>query len=61
MNVFKDRDGLTYAHPERSCSTCLNYPCLDNMETLLSDFAKYGCINYSDVNIFNLKELMHKK
>ena len=54
MSIFKDRDGLTYSHPERSCKRCLNYPCLDNMDTLFSDFAKYGCRYWSDANMFTL-------
>lgn len=52
VNIFKDADGLTYAHPERSCSRCLKYPCIPDMKSLRSDFAKYGCINYDDVDIF---------
>lgn len=52
VNIFKDKDGFTYSHPERSCERCLKYPCIDRMETLLSDFAKYGCVNYDDVNTF---------
>ena len=52
VNIFKDSDGFTYAHPERSCKRCLNYPCLENMDTLRSDFAKYGCVNFNDINIF---------
>lgn len=52
INIFKDKDGFTYQHPERSCNRCLNYPCIDNMDKLLSDFAKYGCIHFDDVNTF---------
>lgn len=52
VNIFKDRDGFTYAHPERSCTRCLNYPCIEKMDTLFSDFAKYGCINFDDINTF---------
>lgn len=51
--MFKDRDGFHYKHPERSCTRCTNYPCLLNMDKLQGDFAKYGCKNYSDFNIFN--------
>jgi hypothetical protein len=56
MNFFKDDNGLVYAHPERSCKTCLNYPCLENMDTLRSDFGRYGCKNYSDANVFTIKK-----
>lgn len=50
---FKDKDGLTYRHPERSCKKCLNYPCIEHMDKLYSDFAKYGCRNWSDSDIFD--------
>lgn len=53
VNIFKDRDGFTYSHPERSCKRCLNYPCVEQMDSLLSDFAKYGCVNYDDINAFH--------
>lgn len=49
---LKDRDGFSYKHPERSCKRCLKYPCLENMDVLKSDFAKYGCKNFDDSNVF---------
>ena len=49
INIFKDADGFTYAHPERSCERCTNYPCIEKMDELLSNFAKYGCVNYNDI------------
>ncbi len=56
MNIFKDKDGLLYSHPERSCKRCLNYPCVENMDTLLSDFAKYGCIFWNDSSIYKIQK-----
>lgn len=53
ISIFKDDDGFTYKHPERSCKTCLKYPCIPEMDTLLSDFAKYGCFDYYDFNMRN--------
>ena len=50
---YKDPNGLTYKHPERSCKRCLKYPCIANMDKLYSDFAKYGCKNWSDSNTFD--------
>lgn len=50
--MFKDRDGFTYKHPERSCHKCLKYPCIEHMDRLLCDFAKYGCKNWSDSDFF---------
>lgn len=50
---FKDQDGFHYKHPERSCKNCKKHPCVSNMDNLKGDFAKYGCINFQDVNIFN--------
>lgn len=46
VSLFKDKDGFTYKHPERNCSECCKYPCVPNMDKLLSNFAAYGCINY---------------
>lgn len=50
---YRDTDGFTFRHPERSCKLCLNYPCVTNMDKLRCDFAKYGCINFKSVNVFN--------
>lgn len=62
INIFKDEDGFTYRYPERSCKSCLKYPCIPDMDTLLSDFAKYGCFDYYDFNmhIADLEEKKHK-
>lgn len=51
--IFKDPDGFHYKHPERSCNRCKNYPCIDNMNNLKGDFAKYGCKGWDDMNIFS--------
>lgn len=51
--MFKDKDGFHYKHPERSCKRCMKYPCLKDMDKLKSDFARYGCLNYEDINTFN--------
>lgn len=52
--MFKDRDGFYYKYPERDCKRCKKYPCISNMENLLSNFAKYGCVNFEDINVFNI-------
>jgi hypothetical protein len=51
--IFKDPDGFHYKHPERSCNRCKNYPCIDNMNNLKGDFAKYGCKGWDDMNTFD--------
>lgn len=51
--TFKDENGFHYKHPERSCKRCLNYPCIEGFDNLKGDCAKYGCIHYSDENVFN--------
>lgn len=51
--MYRDRDGVTYKHPERSCKRCLKYPCLPNIDSLYCDFAKYGCKHWSDLNTFD--------
>lgn len=52
--MFKDKDGFHYKFPERSCKRCLNYPCVEKMETLQGNFAAYGCKKFEDSNTFNL-------
>lgn len=42
----KDRDGVKYQHPERSCKECLKYPCFRGQENSKCDYAKYGCKHY---------------
>lgn len=34
----------------------MNYPCLPKMDLLKSDFAKFGCRNFDDANIFAWKK-----
>lgn len=43
-----DSYGVKYQHPERNCKECKNYPCRDDFDILKVDFAKYGCINYTE-------------
>ena len=50
--TYNDGSGYTYRFPERSCKTCIKYPCIKDMQNYKSDFAKFGCINYSDINTF---------
>ena len=52
--MFKDKDGFHYKHPERDCKKCKKYPCLHNMDILLGNFAAYGCVNFEDVNTFEV-------
>lgn len=55
--MYKDKDGFHYKHPERSCNRCMKYPCLKDMDKLKSEFAKYGCTYYEDINTFNTCKL----
>lgn len=52
--ITKDKDGFHYKYPNRSCSKCLKYPCIPDMNKLKSNFGAYGCRNYDDENIFNV-------
>lgn len=52
--MYKDKDGFRYRHPDRSCERCLKYPCIEGMNKLKGDMAKYGCKLYGDVNTFEL-------
>ena len=54
--IFKDKDNFHYRFPQNSCKRCLNYPCLEEMDKLKSDFAKFGCRNYLNANIFDLSK-----
>ena len=47
-NFDKDRDGIKYQHPERTCKECAFYPCFRGIQRGTCDFAKYGCIKYRD-------------
>lgn len=47
----KDRDGVKYKHPERTCKECAKYPCFRDIEKSVCDFAKYGCVTYIDGKI----------
>lgn len=49
-NFGKDRDGVKYQYPERTCIECRKYPCFRGIEKRQCDYAKYGCINYEDKN-----------
>lgn len=47
-NFGKDRDGVKYQYPERTCKQCSKYPCFRGQENRISDYAKYGCVDYKD-------------
>lgn len=47
-NFDKDKDGIKYQHPERTCKECILYPCFRGIARGTCDFAKYGCIKYRD-------------
>lgn len=44
--IAKDRHGVVYTRPSRSCKKCINYPCFKGIENRACDFAKYGCIQF---------------
>lgn len=37
-----------WKYPERSCISCIKYPCFVGQENSTADYAKYGCIKFSD-------------
>lgn len=45
---YKDKEGIRYKFPERSCKLCIKYPCYIGQEKIDCDMAKYGCKNYKD-------------
>jgi hypothetical protein len=52
--IFKDKNGVHYKFPERSCKRCLKYPCLEKMDLLKSNFAAYGCKMFENSNVFEI-------
>ena len=50
MQQLKDKDGIKLKYPERSCSQCIRFPCMQNMEELKCNMAKYGCREFKDNN-----------
>jgi hypothetical protein len=48
MKVVKDKFGVSLKKPNRTCKDCNRYPCFTGIDKCVSDFAKYGCINYED-------------
>lgn len=45
MNL-KDKFGVKYKFPTRSCKNCKKYPCFQGIKLCKCDFAKYGCLYY---------------
>nr|DAH58510.1 MAG TPA: hypothetical protein [Bacteriophage sp.] len=48
LKIRKDKFGVKLKYPDRTCKTCRKYPCFDGIKKCSSDFAKYGCIYYSE-------------
>lgn len=48
MKVVKDKFGVSLKKPNRTCKDCKSYPCFTGLDKCVSDFAKYGCVNYED-------------
>lgn len=42
----KDKDGIKFQFPERTCEECAFYPCFEGIKSAKCDFAKYGCKDY---------------
>lgn len=47
-NFYQDSEGIKYKFPERTCSSCKRYPCIEGQERLKCDMAKYGCRKYKE-------------
>lgn len=46
INFDRDKEGIKYKFPSRTCKECFLYPCFRGMETFSCDMAKYGCRDY---------------
>ena len=45
---LEDSEGIKYHYPDRTCKNCSKYPCFRGIENSKCDFAKYGCVKYSE-------------
>lgn len=45
---LKDKFGVKYKFPTRTCKECKSYPCFVGFELCKCDFAKYGCTYYKE-------------
>lgn len=59
--IDKDKDGVKYKYPARTCKECAKYPCFVGIEKKICDFAKYGCVDYRENkdDIFNNNNYIH--
>lgn len=48
LKIQKDKYGIKLKFPDRTCKSCKKYPCFEGITKCSSDFAKYGCIYYSN-------------
>jgi hypothetical protein len=46
--IDKDKDGVKYKYPARTCKEGVKYPCFIGIEKKICDFAKYGCVDYRE-------------
>jgi hypothetical protein len=56
MIINKDKNGVVYKFPDRTCTDCNKYPCFNGMANCKCNFAKYGCLQYIDNNKINIKK-----
>ena len=53
IKIKKDKFGVKLRFPDRTCKSCRKYPCFEGIKKCSSDFAKYGCKDWSDSNTFD--------
>ena len=46
LKFDRDKNGIKYKFPERSCLECSKYPYFTGIDKCVCDFAKYGCTQY---------------
>lgn len=44
--MIKDKFGVKFKFPDRSCKDCKNYKCFQEIDKCVCDFGKYGCKNF---------------
>lgn len=46
MPIIKDEFGIQLKYPDRKCTECRKYPCMQGFEVFKCNMAAYGCRDY---------------
>lgn len=51
IRVSRDKFGIKYQFPNRTCIDCKKYPCFQGIQNCVCNFAAYGCKYYQGLVI----------